>query len=203
MKNTFYFTVIILFLLPGCVSTYNLFNPTSLQYDAKSSSNNITLRYKHDVLKARGNKRYVKKEEKKHITIIAISITNDTEGPITFGQNANFYQGNSKINLLETELIYASLKQPVAPYALYLLLTPLNGYYYDGYTTTVYPIGYLLGPGLALTYSGIAISSNKKFKNDLMENNLIGKTVLPGETIYGVIGVGRFGYGYIELKIED
>jgi hypothetical protein len=72
----------------------------------------------------------------------------------------------------------------------------------NGYTeqTSSFPIGIIIGPGIAGGNMLAASSANKKFKQDLLDYNLLGKKIKPGETVYGLLGIRSKIYNSIYIK---
>lgn len=58
-----------------------------------------------------------------------------------------------------------------------------------------------LGPGLTLLNVTTASSANNKFMRELGLYNILYRDILPGETVYGLIGIRGAGFNplYIEL----
>jgi len=85
---------------------------------------------------------------------------------------------------------YGLIKQKVPFYLFYLLLTPTQ--------LTVnedsFPIGYVLGPGLAAGNMAVASTANSRLKKELTDFDLFGKTIKPGQTLYGLIGIPEGGF---------
>ncbi len=177
-------------LLAGCAGSFKSINPSSFQYTAQAEKSDAELYYKYDVLRERENKKYSRKELKAGVRIVAVRITNTTGKPITMGENAKIYSGNSEVRLWPPDLTYKKIKQKVPFYLFYLLLTPTQ--------LTVnedsFPIGYVLGPGLAAGNIAVASSANSKLKKELIEFDLYGKTIKPGETAYGLLGIPEMGF---------
>jgi len=46
-----------------------------------------------------------------------------------------------------------------------------------------------------------ASTANKKFKQDLLDYNLLGKKIKPGETVYGLLGIRSKMYNSIYIKL--
>jgi hypothetical protein len=177
---------------------------------SKNFVNNIALEYKYDLLE----KKYKKNETKKEVKLIAVKITNNSDKDIMFGRDFKFiYENNNDVHLMETEKLYKAIKQSPASYLWYLLLSPMQ--FYSGSTTTnnngmvetkpanTFPIGLFLGPGLAGGNMLAASSANKNFKNELMQFDLLGKTIKPGETAYGLVGALSTNYDSIKIEVQD
>jgi hypothetical protein len=192
-------------ILNSCASGYKPIQPTSLNYISNSSSNGVTLEYKYDLLK----KKYQKKESKNAVKLISVKIKNNTEKDLVFGKDIKLtYDNGDDLYIMENQNVYESLKQSPASYLWYLLLTPVKFYTTEtsssGYTnqTSSTPIGFFIGPGLAGGNMITASSANKKFKTELIENNINGRIIKKGETSFGLIGIRSNHYSAIKLVVE-
>jgi len=208
MKNVFilFILAIILLVSNSCASNYRTINPKIISYVSKTTngSNDILLEYKYDLL----YKKYKRKETKHDLRIVAVKITNLYEQDLVLGKDLNLtYTDGANIPLLSSKEIYREIKQHSGLYLLYLLLTPMqfnittsnsNG----GNNTQSFPIGFLVGPGLAAGNMIKASSSNRQFNNDLKMYNLKDRTIKKGETTYGLIGIRSSNYDALNLKRE-
>lgn len=196
-------------LLNSCASAYKKINPETLNYISKSMESNIILEYKYDLLE----KKYKKKEITNNIKLIAIKVTNNNNNDkaIVLGRDFKlFYENGNEVNLIETEKLFKTIKQSPASYLCYLLLSPAqlysgttttsNGYYSETKPANTFPIGLIVGPGLAGGNMIAASSANEHFKNELMQYNLNGKTIKKGETVFGLIGSNSNSYDSIKIK---
>jgi hypothetical protein len=195
-------------ILNSCASGYKKINPKTSYYGSKSIENNILLEYKYELLE----KKYRKKLNKNNIKLITVKITNNTEKDIIFGKDFKLsYENGNEISTIETEKLFKTVKQSPASYLWYLLLSPVqfysgttttsNGYYTETKPANTFPIGLFLGPGLAGGNIIAASSANKNFKNELIEYDIIGKTIKKGETVYGIIGIYSNSYDSIKVKM--
>lgn len=196
-------------LLNSCASGYRKINPETINYTSKSIESTILLEYKYDLLE----KKYRKKETENNVKLIAVKITNTSEKDVVFGTDFKlYYDSGNEVSLIETEKLFKTVKQSPASYLWYLLLTPLqlysgttttnNGSFYETKPANTFPIGVIVGPGLAGGNMIAASSANKNFKNELMKFDLNGKTIKKGETIYGLIGVNSNSYDSIKIKLQ-
>lgn len=196
-------------LLYSCASGYKKIDPKTVYYASKSMESNILLEYKYDLL----DKKYKKKETRNDIKLIAVKITNNTEKDIIFGNDFKLtYENGTELNVIETEKLFKTIKQSPASYLWYLLLSPIQLYsgttttYNGSYTETKpansFPIGLIVGPGLAAGNMINASSANKKFKDELIEFDINGKTIKKGETVYGLIGLNSNSYDSIKVKAQ-
>jgi hypothetical protein len=197
----------VLLLLTSCASKYYKINPETENYISKSSENNITLEYKYNTL----GKKYSKKELQNGVKTVSVKITNNSEKDIVLGTDFRFtYENGDGVTLLDANYIFKTLKQSPASYLWYLLLSPLqlysgtkttqNGSYVITEPKSSFPIGLILGPGIALGNMIAAGDANNNFKNDLTEFDLINKTIRKGETVYGIIGIRSNQYDSIKIK---
>ncbi|GAA4325583.1 hypothetical protein GCM10023115_40260 [Pontixanthobacter gangjinensis] len=189
--------------LTSCASGYKMIEPQNLDYNSQNvSEKGVSLEYRYDLLP----KKYAKKEKKSGIKLVAVGLKNNTDKPLTFGRDFKLsFENGKSVMLLSQEKVFSKLKQQGAYHLFYLALTPTNIYTTEtrnGYTTSesVFPVGLILGPGLAGYNLLRASSANKKFKKELEEYNLNGEIINPGQEKYGLIGI-RSG-GYDALKVE-
>ncbi|MEN9907883.1 MAG: hypothetical protein RLZZ540_1024 [Bacteroidota bacterium] len=201
--------IIISIFFNSCSSGYKKIAPNTINYVSKSIESNVLLEYKYELLE----KKYKKKETKNGIKLIAVKITNNTEKDIVFGNDFKLsYENGNEINIIETEKLFKTIKQSPASYLWYLLLSPVqfysgtttstNGAYTETKPTNTFPIGLILGPGLAGGNIIAASSANKNFKNELKEFDIIGKTIQKGQTVYGIIGINSNNYDSIKIKLQ-
>jgi hypothetical protein len=64
------------------------------------------------------------------------------------------------------------------------------------------PIGLILGPGIAFGNMAVAGTANQNFLRELNEYNLINKTITPGQTVFGLIGVNDIGYNPVRIVVD-
>lgn len=198
--------VLVAVTLTNCASGYKAITPERINYVSKQQSNNVTFEYKYDIL----DKKYRKKEYKKGIKMVAVKISNNSGRDLRFGSDIIITKSDGiPYTLLDHNVIYSKVRQEPASYLLYLLLTPINLYTYttNSYgvqeTTSSTPIGVVLGPGLAGGNMVAASSANKKFKNDLLNYNIVGSIIKNGETKYGLIGIPTYDIPLLKLVVQD
>lgn len=203
-KSFFVLSLIYLFF-SSCASNYKNIDPTKFNYISNDKNGEVTFSYKYDIL----NKKYSKKEAKNNVKLIAVKVTNSSEKELIIGDNLELIYGDGNaLALLENKEIFQSLKQSPASYLWYLLLTPTQLYTTstnsNGYTeqTSSFPVGLILGPGIAGGNMLAASAANKKFKQNLLDYNLLGKKIKQGETIYGLLGIRSKNYNSIYIKLK-
>ena len=197
--------LLVCLLLSNCASSYKKIAPETLNYSSKNSLNSIVLVYKYDLL----IKKYKKKESNNNIKLVAIKITNNSNFDYIFGNNLNLsYENGDSVLVMENEQTFQIIRQRPASYLWYLLLAPIQ--FYSGTTTNSYgqteatnsfPIGLILGPGIAAGNMIASSNANKNFKNDLTKYSIIGKTIKKGETVYGLLGIQSRGYEALKIRI--
>ncbi|WP_417885570.1 hypothetical protein [Zunongwangia sp.] len=207
------FRIIMLLLLvatlTNCASGYKPISPKNINYLSTNLSDSVRLDYKYGLLR----KKYAKKELKKGVKLVAIKITNNSNRDLKFGRDAKLtYESGDQVYIMENQEAFKTLKQSPASYLWYLLLTPLNVYtsktetsnngYYEESSSSAFPVGLIVGPGLAGGNLIAASSANKKFKNELLQYDINGTVIKKGETKYGLIGIYTYAFDALKLKIE-
>lgn len=190
----------------SCASSYKPIGPLSVNYSNTEEKDGIEFSYRYDVLREKGNKKYAKKEIKKSIKVVAVRIINNRNEPVTIGTNLKIFSGSSEVKLLEPALIQRELRQSVPSYLLYLLLTPLNLTISrtdnnGRIESDSYPIGLGLGPVISISNMAISGGANKGLLMELNQFNQINKTILPGQSSYGLIGIGDLSFNPLRVEI--
>lgn len=196
-------TILFFLLLSGCAGSYKHIYPPSLNFTNNDVNQGVSFSYRYDVLREKGNKKFARKETTRGVKLVAVKITNNYDVTLNIGRDLNFYSGENPITILDPYVAKQMLKQNAASYLLYLLMTPLtfniiNQY---GQVQDSYPVGLVLGPGLALGNSLTAAGANKKLYYELTQYDVMGKDIRPGETLYGLIAISEYGYDPISLKL--
>jgi hypothetical protein len=192
-------------LLNSCASGYKSIDPKNINYVSKNVNNDVTLEYKYDLL----DHKYAKKEKNNTVKLIAIKVTNNSDRDMVFGRDITLnYENDAILYLMEKETIYRTLKQSPASYLWFLLLSPIQIYktetntYNNPGTTSSFPVGLIVGPGIAGGNMIVASSANKKFNTDLNDYNINGKTIKKGETVYGLVGIKSNNFDAIKIKVQ-
>jgi len=190
----------VVFLLAGCASGYNMINPDKISYSSRDDARQVTLEYKYGLL----TKAYARKETNNGVKLIAVKITNNSGRDLTFGKDIKLtYTNDSELAIQDYAQVYSSLKQGWAGYLLYLLLTPAKlTTTSNGVQTSSTPIGYAIGPGLAIGNIVAAGSANDNFKSELLKYNINGSLIKNGATVYGLIGVKSDNFDAIKIKLQ-
>ena len=196
-------------LMSSCAANYNRINPRSMWFAGETDYGEVIFAYSYDVLKQSGNTKYAKKEDKKNLQVIAVKLTNDTDFPLNVKKDIGFYAGDVPIQPIEPHLVGKQIKQNTAVYLLYGLLSfmTLNTYEQDAYgqvtTTSSFPIGLFIGPPIAILNITKASTGNKRFKDELMYNDITNRTIAPGETVYGLITIADNGHLPLSVKVNN
>ena len=188
-------------LLGSCASSYKAINPAGLTYLSKSTDKSVTLEYQYGILPGK----YAKNEVENDFKLIAIKITNNSGHDVVLDKDIRLYFGDTtKVLLTDKKLIYNRLKQQSNFYLLYLALTTvaLNLDKGDG-TNYFVPIGYVVGPGLAVGNFLVATTVNHRFKNGLNKYYIPPGTIIKNNaTLYGLIGIKTWKYEALTLKVD-
>jgi hypothetical protein len=154
----------------------------------------------------RGNKKYVKKENKNFVKVAAVKLTNNTANTIDISRDVTFYSGPNQFSPLEPKLAHSRLKQSVPIYLLYALLTPMRIYettYVNGFPQQkgIFPIGLIVGPGVTLYNMITASTANAKLLKDLETYSVLNRQIAPGETLHGLIVIPNGNYNPLTVKV--
>jgi hypothetical protein len=189
--------------LYSCATSYHPLNPSEISYGSKSEKSEVELYYRYDVMAAARNGRQTNKELRNDIKIVALKIYNNTPQQITIGENAKFYGDGKELSTVPLTILKRRMKQGTIPYLGYLLLSPLKfSYEKDGGAKTVQIFGgAIIGGALAAGNIWVASKANAKLKKDLEAYSLMGKNILPGETVYGLIAIQKSGYVPVQLRL--
>ncbi len=189
-------------LLSSCAAIYHPVHPDKLSYSSPVVMDSVSLAYRYDVLLAHGNRKLAKKEIKKGTRVVAMRVTNQSSRPLTFGKDMRLYGNESEVLMRGPAETSRSIRQNAGIYALYFLLTFAKLTVEDGSQRQSYPIGLIIGPGIAISQIAIASSSNKRFKAELLAFNLVNKTIQPGETVYGLVGLNTPGVLPLTARVK-
>lgn len=201
---------ILLLFMMGCASSYHTIRPETLRYSTGNSDSTLVLNYRYDVLSESGNKKYAKHEKLRSVKLVALKITNFTGQTINLRNDVSYYVGNREVFPMDPTKTKQELKQGVAVYLLYLLMTPMNvfttttesnGYGNYEQDTKTFPIGLVLGPGISLGNMIVAGSANSEFETELNTFSIT-HSAGPGQTIYILAGFRDIGYEPITIKIR-
>lgn len=197
--------VIIALFLTSCASTYKNLNPETANFSStEKNENGINVSYEYLTLK----KKYAKKANKKDIRTVAIKIENTTDKTITYNSDFKLATtGNEYLSVLHPNDTYDNIRQKPGTHFWYLLLsfiqlqkTSTNSY---GYTETenIFPIGLIIGPGIALGNFFTAKSANTKFKNEIDQYNIYNTPIAPGESKTFLIAIRHSNYPSIKAQV--
>lgn len=189
----------------NCASSYREINPGTINYISGSVTDSVSLQYKYDLLHGR----YGRNEYKNDVKIVALKITNNSNRDLIFGYDVKlFYSNGSPVKYTSVKDAFQVLKQHPASYLWYLLLSPLNLYTTEtdsrGFEkqSNSFPIGVIIGPGLSVGNVVAASTANRKFKSELLQNELSGIIIKKGETHYGLIALSSYSYDALQMRIE-
>lgn len=185
-------------LFDSCAMSYRPINPPTLHYPQVTDSDNIS--YKYDVLMQRGDRKLAKKEMKNEIRVVAVKIYNNTTQTLHYGKNYTIFAGDRQADILTIPEVTKHIQETVPTYLLYLLFTPTTFNTNSETSSSSFPIGLILGPGLTALNVGIAATANSHFKKEMQEYNILEQDIKPGETAYGLIGMQTPDFAPLTLK---
>ncbi len=203
-KSLLSFVLFLVVLLgSGCAASYKAINPRELYFTAHSMRDGIEVSYKYNVLQEKGNKKLAKKEGRRDIQVIAIKLTNNTAQVVNVKNDLDFFAGDKPIYPMQPVDIKNHIRQSVASYLPYLLLTFVSVVFSNGNSVAALPVGLVLGPGVTAGNMAVAATANKRFLQELTDFNILNRDVRPGETVTGIIGVRDSGFGPITVRLKS
>jgi hypothetical protein len=187
--------IVLICILSSCAATYKWIKPAELKYPALEDS---TFSYQYNVIQRAGNRKLSKKEAKSHMRVVAVKIFNNTGQPLEYRKNFRIYSGNNEVSLLSPVVASSGIKQTAGLHLLYLLLTPMT---LDVDNSGSIPIGLVIGPGIALGNMFVASGANKRFREELLNNELENRVIANGESFYGLITINDNGFMPLSMKL--
>ena len=194
--NTLTRTILVSLFLTGCASGYHAINANSMNFHSKSGDSTILVEYQTNLLKHN----YAAREIRSGVNLIAVKITNSTNREIIPKKNIKIFSGGNELTMISLNNFYDATRQDPNKSLRFLFLLPLNVYTFSQTTSgseitsqknRFYPIGLIIGPALAFGNQAAAKSANRKFKEELDQNNIMEKIIRPGETISGLIAINE------------
>jgi hypothetical protein len=201
MKNKIYILAIFTVLMSSCAAIYNPIEPSYLSYELAGNYNGLKLSYRYGILAELNNKRYARKESKQKIKLVAVKIENTSNQTLVVGSDFNLISNGQAIEFIKSAEAYQKLKQknwPALGFLLLALTPPVQTT--NGASVADFPLGMVAGPMLAAGNIFVAINANKQFQSELQSNTILGSTIKPQETIYGIIVLNSDQENPIEIK---
>ncbi len=188
-----------LLICSSCATSYTPIYPSEINHGSSVLKDKVLLEYKYNVLK----KNYFKKAYRNGIKIVSVKITNLSKQDLIFGDNIVLTNTDgTEVEIMDNYLAYKYLRQDAETNLLFLLLTPLKLFISSGVNQKVFPIGYVVGPGLSLLNFGVGQNANIKFKTQMLEHNINQYTIPKGETIYGLVAIRSYEWNALSLKVK-
>lgn len=187
-------------LLTSCASGYNKINPPQVDYHLSKKVDDVTLEYRYGKL----TKKYTRKQLLGGVKLVSVKITNNSDKELIYGQNIKLtYAQGKEANIIENKKAFKLIRQQSVPYFLYLLLIPLDFESRDAYgrVTSSVQIGKILGPAISLLNFLTAESANSKMKRELLKNDLEGRSIKAGETVYGIVALKTVEWEELDISV--
>lgn len=184
-----------------CASSYRPIDPPNVEYLVHEDNDDIEFSYRYDVLEYRGNRKYPKREKKHGFNILSARITNKTNRTLNFVRDLELYTQRGTVFPAENEYTAKTIRQPVAIYLLYGLLTYSTTECTNGNCKTTAFIPY--GLGIAAGNMIVAGSANAKMKTEFNQYSPHSKDIAPGESVYVILAVRDIGFAPLKLKVRE
>jgi hypothetical protein len=186
-------------ILCSCATSYKPINPQKLYFNSATVGDNLNYATRSNVLAEAGNERYAKKEIKNSVRLIAVQVVNKSDRDIVLRKDARFYLGDKVVFPIEPEQLKNQVKQPAGLYMLWSLLwVVVVKCENDDCTAIPIPLGVLIGAG----NTSKASKANKALLHELEQNNILDKTIHPGEAVTGLIGVASTGDTALRIELS-
>ena len=201
MINKIYILLLCTLLMSSCAAIYNPIEPSYLSYELAGNYNGLKLSYRYGILAELNNKRYARKENKHKIKLVVVKIENTSNKALVIGSDFNLTSNGQAIEFIKSAEAYQKLKQknwPALGFLLLALTPPVQTT--NGASVADFPLGMVAGPMLAAGNIFVAINANKQFRSELEGNTLLGNTIKPQETRYGIIIINAAEENPIEIK---
>jgi hypothetical protein len=188
------FSVLTFLMLSQCAGPYYSSDPSKFQYKTLHNTEQFEYYMIDDVLAKSKNKRFAKKEKKQGLRMMAVKIKNITDSSIILSEtNLKIDQPQENYSVIPPAHFYDKTKKNTSLYLIWGLAfftygkTEINTNAYGtpsaDFTTVIVPIGI----PIAIINMLISDKANKNYKKNLEQYNLLGKTLNPGEEVYGFV----------------
>jgi len=182
-------------------------NFSNITYVENSDTiNNISLSYsEQNVYELTGNKRFIKKAQKKNIYPLAVKLINSTDNSVNYNDlNIEIFNDYSQVEIIEQETYIKKLEQKTYLYSLYLLgiSTSFNYYSYDDkFHYSFLPT--IIFSGIAIYNGTKSFLNNKKFYFDIENYEMFNKTVPANSQIEGIIFIETEDIKDVKIRINE
>jgi hypothetical protein len=194
----YFFALSSFLLLTGCASSYIATRPSEYAYKASSTVDSIEYALCFNVLQKTSNTRYANIEQKVNLRLVAVKLFNHTNSPIILTEeNLKFMSGGFEVLYVTPDYYYQKVQRHPGYYFFWLFANP------SFVKTTISSGGYgppqisqkliviPIGIPIAILNFAIASNANKQFKQHLLDNALLNRTLQPNEYTYGYIFIRK------------
>lgn len=198
---------LMIFLITGCASSYKKINiPMEMtKKGITPTDDEISIQFITTSLIDSNNERYFKYCNKNQVNLLAVRIKNNSDKPIYIGNNLKVYNNGNEVNIQTPESYLQLIKQPKLGYIFYSLIwlnvshTETDSYGHQEMKVSSYPVGVLF------TLFNIILASvaDSDFKNDVLNNYLINKTIEPNTEKYGFLLFQAPIGGSIKIELQE
>jgi hypothetical protein len=192
--------VIALLMLCGCASNYKTVYLNAMPYSASALDDSVFISMNASPMVMSSNFRYNNYLLNKNVSLLAVKVKNRTSHPILLnGNTISIKDGIDAKEMADLPSVAQTVHQAGAWYMLWSLLY-VNIYtrHKDGSESVSppIPVGAVIGLGnMATSYS-----ADKKFRNDMFTNHLLGRTIDVNEEVTGYIAVKGILKNTVSIK---
>jgi hypothetical protein len=209
LKRACFFLFIPEILFSGCANSFKAINLTKMNYtNIQNCNNKLEVSYIYNIMVISKNISLAAKEKKNCYSTVAVRIKNISETCRMITQdNFRVYDNVNELKTPDKDLYFNRIKQWPGYYGVYAILgfLPSIGNQKSSTRDSEYEnLGFLL---MGVTASALNIvatnQANYKFKKFMNDNDIYGKTIKPGETVYGIVIINNANFDPLVFKYLD
>jgi hypothetical protein len=193
--------------LTSCAVRYRTVSPSILQYPVQPGDSSKVVISSISDFNQTFNSRYGKKEFKAGYAAIAVKVTNLKDQPVQLTrENLKVSSKAGEREIITMEEYTKRVQQVPQAYLLHTLWGPWQWSHVENpapgqpeSTFVFLPIGLVVGIGNMF----YAAHANTKHKAALSNNQLIGLTVEPGQTVYGILLIRSSGFEKLRIELKE
>jgi hypothetical protein len=206
------FLLILSLIMTGCAASFKVVNPAVLSYaNTQKCNDKLEVSYLDDFYSLTRNYKYFYREKEYNYRTIAIRLKNltDSSRQIT-NDNFRIYVNNVELPNADKTKYFKRVHQEAGLFLLHLSWGLVLDYLSAGISGGPHPTRSEFDPKCSLVAVTIGIcnmlyagNANDLHKTFINENEIFGRTVKPGETIYGIVVLNNSHYEPLVFKYLD
>lgn len=168
--------------------------------------NKFSITYSNqNIYELSGNKRLLKKLQKKELYPLAVKINNSTDSSLNYNDlKIEVFNDYSQVEMIDQKIYINKLKQKTLLYPLYLIgiSTSFSYTFHDEkWHYSYYPT--IIFTGIALFNETKSFFNNKKFFSDIKKYEMYNKTIPAKSQMEGIIFIKAKDIKDIKIRINE